>query len=174
MNKIALVLMMSMAPGAFAAEASTYAMVLGQYVSGDIDTCTGNCDADTSKDSSTFAAGVGLQYGPAILEIPISPDGIGANVIFRMPVGRHTIGVGGGVMRLSYDVDFAPGTSGTVDGTMATAFLDYTGKLTSALSIVVRAGAQTGELTGHYQSLYSSRIDQSGWFTQAGIQYSAK
>lgn len=183
MNKIVLVLMLLVAPSVFADEPSTYAMVLGQYVSGNIDNCTGNCDADPSKESLTISAGVGIRYRFAAIEIPISPYGIGANIIFSRPLGdAHAIGVGLGYMPIGYDMNWSPGSTGSVDGHVSIAFLDYSVKLAQELRAVIRIGAQRGDVSGTGSlsmggvvvERYSANISQTGWFGQIGFQYSPK
>ncbi|MCK7495204.1 MAG: hypothetical protein MZW92_31985 [Comamonadaceae bacterium] len=163
----------------------------GQYASGNVDSCSGNCDADDDKASGDAMLGVGIQYGYIAGEVNgyLAGQGFGALLIGRLPVGdRHSVGLGGGIARHSVDVDLSPTISRSADGNIAVAFLEYAGSVYNTnradIRLLVRAGWQDGSLKASATELagtpplpvasYHADIDQSGPFGQIGFTFRAK
>lgn len=185
----ALLLAVSMSVGAAGLE--TYGVFAGQYISGDVDSCTGNCDTDDNKAAGDAMLGVGIQYGYLAAEVNgyLAGQGFGTLLIGRLPMGdRHSLGLGGGVVRQSVDVDFSPALTKSADGNVAVAFLEYAGSIYNTdradVRLLVRAGWQDGTLKAsgtEYAGTppvpvasYQAEIDQSGPFGQLGIMFRAK
>jgi hypothetical protein len=187
------VLLLAIAAAAGAAGPEPYGVFAGSYSSGEVESCVGNCDTDTRKRANDAMLGVGLQAGFLASEVVgyVDGQGLGANLIARLPIGQnHSVGLGGGIMRISYDVALTPTITRSAADNATVAFLEYTGRIAplsnerGEVFLLTRIGWQKATLVAKHNDIggippvitasYRAEFDESGPFVQLGILFRTK